>query len=383
MIFSCSMIRPLQRLGSVGLAGAFTAGGHALLNWRNAILGLVIAWIVAASIKDEWDVASLLRALLAMAAFSPYALAVWRHRHTIHGAHPLVGQLPAERRRLAGMLAVSPWLGKGASGAGTCSVYGRPCVCWWCVIALESLGVRLVIGYVSCFSCGECSPRRKGIGGSIPVGRRWPRGTRTVQAHGSWAGCKARVPCRAHHFPRGLHPWHDIPTGRRPPDELTAVIEIPTNERNKYELDKTLGVYRLDRVLHSAVHYPGDYGFLPRTLGEDGDPLDVLVLMTIPVFTGCLVDARPDRPVPPGGSRGRGREGAGGGAGRPLLRGSSSDLEDIPAHYLKEIEHFFQVYKDLEGTRTETRGFEGAAAAREAVVRAMELYESKFARRAE
>jgi inorganic pyrophosphatase len=177
--------------------------------------------------------------------------------------------------------------------------------------------------------------------------------------------------------PRGLHPWHDIPTGRRPPDELTAVIEIPTNERNKYELDKTLGVYRLDRVLHSAVHYPGDYGFLPRTLGEDGDPLDVLVLMTIPVFTGCLVDARPiglfhlvDRgvadtkvlAVP---------------LNDPYSEGLS-DLGHIPAHYLKEIEHFFQVYKDLEGTRTETRGFEGAAAAREAVLRAMELYDSKF-----
>jgi inorganic pyrophosphatase len=61
--------------------------------------------------------------------------------------------------------------------------------------------------------------------------------------------------------PHGLHPWHDIRTGRRPPDELTAVIEIPTNECNKYELDKTLGIYRLDRVLHSAVHYPGDYGW--------------------------------------------------------------------------------------------------------------------------
>ena len=77
------------------------------------------------------------------------------------------------------------------------------------------------------------------------------------------------------------------------PVEVTAVIEIPTNERNKYELDKELGVFRLDRVLHSAVHYPGDYGFLPRTLGDDGDPLDVLVLMTIPVFTGCLVNVRP------------------------------------------------------------------------------------------
>jgi inorganic pyrophosphatase len=158
---------------------------------------------------------------------------------------------------------------------------------------------------------------------------------------------------------------------------VTAVIEIPTNERNKYELDKELGVFRLDRVLYSAVHYPGDYGFLPRTLADDGDPLDVLVLMTIPVFTGCLVDARPiglfhlvDRgvadekvlAVP---------------TGDPYSEGLS-DLGDIPRHYLKEIEHFFQVYKDLEGTRTETRGFEGAASARGAVSRAMELYRERF-----
>ncbi|HEY7505515.1 MAG TPA: inorganic diphosphatase [Gemmatimonadales bacterium] len=155
------------------------------------------------------------------------------------------------------------------------------------------------------------------------------------------------------------------------------MIEIPTNERNKYELDKRLGVYRLDRVLHSAVHYPGDYGFLPRTLGADGDPLDVLVLMTIPVFTGCLVDARPiglfhlvDR----------------GSADEKVLAvplhdpysEGLADLADVPVHYLKEIEHFFQVYKDLEGTRTVTKGFENAAAAKEAVLEAMRLYEARF-----
>jgi inorganic pyrophosphatase len=181
-----------------------------------------------------------------------------------------------------------------------------------------------------------------------------------------------------HH--RAFHPWHDIPTGPNPPAEVTAVIEIPTNERNKYELDKELGVFRLDRVLHSAVHYPGDYGFLPRTLAEDGDPLDVLVLMTIPVFTGCLVTARPiglfhllDRgvadekvlAVP---------------IGDPYSEGLN-DLKDIPSHYLKEIEHFFQVYKDLEGLRTETRGFEGAEAAREAVRRSMAAYTERFADR--
>jgi len=173
---------------------------------------------------------------------------------------------------------------------------------------------------------------------------------------------------------KGLHPWHDIPTGPNPPGEVTAVIEIPTNERNKYELDKKLGVFRLDRVLYSAVHYPGDYGFLPRTLGEDGDPLDILVLMTIPVFTGCLVDSRPiglfhlvDR----------------GAADEKVLAvplrdpysDGLNDIGDVPPHHLKEIEHFFQVYKSLEGTRIETRGFEGAAAARAAIVKAMQAYE--------
>ncbi len=177
--------------------------------------------------------------------------------------------------------------------------------------------------------------------------------------------------------PSAIHPWHDIPTGPNVPHEVTAVIEIPTNERNKYELDKQSGLFRLDRVLYSAVHYPGDYGFLPRTLGDDGDPLDVLVLMTIPVFTGCLVDARPiglfhlvDRgaadekvlAVP---------------TGDPYSEGLN-DLKDISQHYLKEIEHFFQVYKDLEGTRTETRGFEGAEAARAAILESMKMYDAKF-----
>ncbi len=173
---------------------------------------------------------------------------------------------------------------------------------------------------------------------------------------------------------RGLHPWHDLPTGPDAPNVVNAIIEIPTNERNKYELDKTYGIFRLDRVLHSAVHYPGDYGFMPRTLGDDGDPLDVLVISTIPVFTGCLVECRPiglfhliDR----------------GKADEKVLAVPTSDpysegvneLDDIPQHTLREIEHFFQVYKDLEGVATRTRGFEGAKEAREAIVSAMALYE--------
>ena len=90
-----------------------------------------------------------------------------------------------------------------------------------------------------------------------------------------------------------IHYWHDLEPGPHPPEEITAVIEIPFGSRNKYELDKKTGLMKLDRVLYSAVHYPGDYGFIPRTLGDDGDPLDILVMMTRPVFTGCLVECRP------------------------------------------------------------------------------------------
>ena len=177
--------------------------------------------------------------------------------------------------------------------------------------------------------------------------------------------------------PRAFHPWHDLPTGPKPPVEVTAVIEIPTNERNKYELDKKHGVFRLDRVLHSAVHYPGDYGFLPRTLADDGDPLDVLVLMTIPVFTGCLVDARPIGLFHLVDSGLADEKVLAVPLGDPYSEGLN-ELSDIPQHYLKEIEHFFRVYKDLEGTHTETRGFEGAAAARAAITRAMISYQDRF-----
>lgn len=179
--------------------------------------------------------------------------------------------------------------------------------------------------------------------------------------------------------PRPFHPWHDIPAGPNPPDIVTAVIEIPANGRNKYELDKELGVFKLDRVLHSAVHYPGDYGFIPRTLGDDGDPLDVIVLMSVPVFTGCLVEVRPvgvflliDR--------GERDEKIIAVPTSDPFAGSIKDLNDIRPHALREIEHFFQVYKDLEGTRTESGGFQDAAAARRFIQQAVADYDARFSK---
>lgn len=176
---------------------------------------------------------------------------------------------------------------------------------------------------------------------------------------------------------RAFHPWHDIPAGPTPPDVLTAVIEIPANERNKYELDKEIGLFRLDRVLHSAVHYPGDYGFIPQTYAEDDDPLDVICVMTEPVFPGCLVQVRPvglfllvdkganDEKVIAVPTHDPYAEGV-------------HDLHDLPKHLLREVEHFFTVYKALEGSETESRGFRDAAAARAVVRAAMERYAGHF-----
>jgi hypothetical protein len=91
-----------------------------------------------------------------------------------------------------------------------------------------------------------------------------------------------------------LHnPWHDIPAGKHAPEQVTAIIEIPAGSRNKYELDKETGHFKLDRVLYSAVHYPSDYGFIPQTLHEDGDPMDILVKINEPTFTGCQIASRP------------------------------------------------------------------------------------------
>ncbi|MGH7457854.1 MAG: inorganic diphosphatase [Longimicrobiaceae bacterium] len=173
-----------------------------------------------------------------------------------------------------------------------------------------------------------------------------------------------------------IHPWHDLDPGRDPPQEMTVVVEIPRGSRNKYELDKESGLFRLDRVLYSAMHYPGDYGFFPRTLAEDHDPLDALVMTTVPTFAGCRLAARPvglfhmkDRDemdqkvlcVP---------------VADPFYQGHRL-LSDVPDHFLREVEHFFAVYKDLEGGRVETLGWEDREKALELITSSMERYREK------
>ena len=175
-----------------------------------------------------------------------------------------------------------------------------------------------------------------------------------------------------------LHnPWHDIPAGKNPPEQVTAIIEIPGGSRNKYELDKETGHFKLDRVLYSAVHYPGDYGFIPRTLHEDNDPLDVLVKINEPTFPGCQISVRPigvlsmlDKGEPddkilavP--------------ADDPYYH-DVFDIADLSSRYLKEVEHFFLIYKDLEGKRIEIAGWQKSEVAMDVIRRSMQRYAETY-----
>ena len=168
----------------------------------------------------------------------------------------------------------------------------------------------------------------------------------------------------------------DLPIGAKVPEQFNAVIEIPLDCTAKYEYDKQLHVFRLDRNLYSPVHYPGDYGFIPSTLGDDGDPLDVLVLVDKPSFPGCLMEVRPI------GAMEMTDQGEGDekilcvGTGNPRYKDVNNYSEIYP-HILKEITHFFSIYKNLEEKRVEVHGWKDAAAAKEMVTKAQKAYAEK------
>lgn len=170
-----------------------------------------------------------------------------------------------------------------------------------------------------------------------------------------------------------IHPWHDVTPGPDAPQEFYSIIEIPFGSSVKYELDKTSGLIKLDRVLYSAVYYPANYGFIPQTLAEDGDPLDVLVLCQEPVTPLTLIHAR---------TIGLMTMIDGGKKDHKIISVATEDPEfnsyreadEMPPHRLRMLQRFFQDYKQLEGKIVEVDRFQPAADAYPIIVDALDRY---------
>lgn len=173
--------------------------------------------------------------------------------------------------------------------------------------------------------------------------------------------------------------WHDIPTGDEAPAHFNAIIEIPKGSFNKYEIDKETGLIALDRANYSATPYPFDYGFVPQTLWDDEDALDVIVLTTFPLAPGILVRARPVGIIDMVDS---------GESDAKVIAvpvddkrwDHVKDIDDVNPHALKEFTHFFETYKILKGKGdvVEVKGCHGRKEATAALERAVKLYKEKF-----
>lgn len=169
---------------------------------------------------------------------------------------------------------------------------------------------------------------------------------------------------------------HDVSVGKNAPNELHCIIEIPKGSLNKYEIDKETGMIALDRVGHTAQVFPFDYGFVPQTLWEDGDALDVMVLSTEPFFPGLLLSVRPVAVMHMVDSGESDDKIIAVPVADPRWN-NVNDLADVNAHTLKTMKHFYEHYKELQGKTVTVSGFEGKDAAVAAVEKAMRLYRER------
>ena len=173
------------------------------------------------------------------------------------------------------------------------------------------------------------------------------------------------------------HPWHGVHYGSKAPQRVNALIEIPQGSRAKYEVDKDTGLLRLDRVIYSSFHYPVNYGFIPQTLGQDGDPLDILVLCSQSIQSLCLVDAT---------VIGNMQMIDTGQMDDKIIAVATKDpsvshyqkMEDLPNHFLLELRNFFEQYKVLENKKVAIDNFQDAATACKIIQSAIDLYNDQF-----
>ena len=171
--------------------------------------------------------------------------------------------------------------------------------------------------------------------------------------------------------------WHDINPKRISEDKFVAYIEIQSGCKNKYELDKETGLLRLDRILYTATHYPANYGFIPRTYGDDNDPLDVLVVASEPIIPMTLVDCRPIGVIKMNDQGSNDEKIIAVCLSDPFYSNVKS-IFDLPSHILDEFKHFFEVYKTLENKITTVTEVDDFDEAKNIIRNCMNSYVEKF-----
>ncbi|GAO02618.1 inorganic diphosphatase [Anaeromyxobacter sp. PSR-1] len=175
------------------------------------------------------------------------------------------------------------------------------------------------------------------------------------------------------------HPWHDVELPRFVEDPIPAIIEIPTGSKVKYELDKKSGLLLVDRILFSAVHYPANYGFVPRTYCDDGDPLDILVLCSEQIQPLAIMQAKVIGVMQMRDDKGQDDKLIAVHADDPNYA-DYSDVSELPQHRLRELQRFFQDYKALENKKVLVRAPQGRSEALEVLRDAIRLYDRDRAR---
>lgn len=173
------------------------------------------------------------------------------------------------------------------------------------------------------------------------------------------------------------HPWHGVSIGEGAPRSVNAVIEIPQGSRCKYEIDKESGLLKLDRVIYSSFYYPVNYGFIPRTYGDDKDPLDILVITSLPVQALCIMQAKVIGVMQMVDS---------GDADDKIIAVAATDpsvnhynnIEELPRHFFDELRHFFEEYKKLENKTVVVEEFQDKATALKIIEEAAKSYDAVF-----
>ena len=174
-----------------------------------------------------------------------------------------------------------------------------------------------------------------------------------------------------------LHPWHGANFGNKAPGVVNALIEIPQGSRTKYEIDKETGLLKVDRVIYSSFHYPVNYGFIPQTLGQDNDPLDILVLCSQSIQSLCLVEATVIGNMQMIDSGEKDDKIIAVAMKDPSVN-HITDIKEMPKHFINELRNYFEQYKVLEDKEVQIEEFQNKEIAYQVIEEAIELYKKKF-----